>query len=119
MMTSGWQNVVKFIHFIFKEGENNKCYVKVYIPFLLEEHSKGNWAFKGHSGTWKLVHSRHLNTWELKALGHSKGTEVLRHSDTSTFELLNALYLADSKNFACGALIFTYSQLFSLIFTLS
>ena len=38
MMTSGWQNVVKFIHFIFKEGENNKCYVKVYIPFLLEEH---------------------------------------------------------------------------------
>ena len=71
MITCGYQNVVKFIHLIYKEGEHNKCYVnecflKVFktsikllaIPFLvmiltcfIQRALKGNWPLKGNLGT--------------------------------------------------------------------
>ena len=103
MITSGWQNVVKCIYVISKEGENNKCYVKVCIlyvknsiklsaspflvmlkTFLLEEHSKdtprplqghlGTQTLEGHFSTRRTLEEHSNGTWALKALRHSKGT---------------------------------------------
>ena len=80
--------MVKFTHFISKEEENNKCYVKCdalrdfvsFVQFkkrekypwrsvnfskvasfspLLEEHSKENWVLQGHS-EWHLGTRRAL-----------------------------------------------------------
>ena len=86
MITSGQQNVVKFIHLVSNEEKNNKCYVKecilksfkklcktfnesiscnvprfFYLKSTRREigHSKGTHSALGHSstqGTWEFIH---------------------------------------------------------------
>ena len=50
-------------------------------------------GLQGHSNTWALVQSKHLDTW---ALEHSKGTWALRHWGIWELKALETLYLIDS-----------------------
>ena len=120
MITSGYQNLLKFIHLISKEGERNKYekYSEKFIKtlenyelvhflscsrrFLLREPSKGIWALKGHSGTQRaLGHSRDLGTGALEGFLGTRALRALRalgHSkDTWALKALEVLYLADSN----------------------
>ena len=65
--------------------------------FLLEDHSKGTWIFKGSRVTQRalkhskgtpraLGHSRHLDTRALEALGQSKCTWALSYLDICALE---------------------------------
>ena len=66
---------------------------------LLGEHlgTRRALGHLGHSGTWTIGHLRHSGTWALRALRHL-GTWTLKTLGHLGTRLLDALYLADSRN---------------------
>ena len=89
MVTSGWQNAVKFTHVISKGSRQQLVLCNVAAFFLLEEHSKGNWglkvysketrAFEGYRGTWALRNLRQLGTQRKLRHSNTQGNWALGH----------------------------------------